>query len=149
MFDSSIFGEILKLLPRDLVRDSVARHEADKWSKGFSSWDHLLAMLAAQYCGVGSLRELEVVFNSPRGQHYHLATDQVHRSTLADANGRRAPGVFSDIVSGLMAAGGAGAGPTDGRPGRCSRCWTQPRSPCPAVARPGPRRIVPATVIRV
>jgi len=106
MFDSSIFGEILKLLPRDLVRDSVARHEADKWSKGFSSWDHLSAMLAAQYCGVGSLRELEVVFNSPRGQHYHLATDQVRRSTLADANGRRAPGVFSDIVSGLMAAGG-------------------------------------------
>jgi IS4 transposase len=95
--------ELLKGLPRGEFDRAVRKHQADKYTKGFGCWDQFIAMLYAQLSGVGSLRELESGFNSHRLHHYHLGTDAVRRSTLAEANGRRSTEVFSDIARYLMA----------------------------------------------
>jgi len=106
MYSNSIFGDLVKLLPGDAVAESVARHDGDKWRKRFKTYDHLLAMLAGQLAGAGSLRELETVFNAETNHHYHLRTDRVSRSTLADANRGRPAAVFRDIARDVIGLAG-------------------------------------------
>lgn len=95
--------EVMKGLPRDRFDRMVRDHRSDKHSKGFGSWDQLVAMVYGQLAGVGSLRELESGFNSQHTHHYHLGCKAVRRSTLADANGARHPAVFETAVQALMA----------------------------------------------
>jgi putative transposase len=103
MFRISRIQEVIKGLPRDGFDRLVRAHEADKHSKGFGSWDQLVAMVYGQLAGVGSLRELESGLNSQYTHHYHLGCSAVRRSTLADANAKRNPAVFEAVVQGLMA----------------------------------------------
>lgn len=84
----------------------VAAHEADKHSKGFGTWDQLVAMIYAQLSGADSLRTLSAGFNAQNAHHYHLATRTIHRSTLADANNKRPVALFAEIAQMLMAQAG-------------------------------------------
>lgn len=102
MFTSSIFAQLLKLIPRDDLTASVARHKSDRWRKSFQTWDHLVAMLAGQLSGAGSLRDLETVFNSQDSQRYHLGCGAVRRSTLSDANKQRDSVVFRDLALSML-----------------------------------------------
>jgi len=102
MFSPSIFGQVLKLLPRDLVIGLIDRHHSDHWHKKFSTWDHLVAMLAGQFGQVTSLRDLETIYNTHANQHYHLGSGAVRRSTLSDANQHRDSEVFRDIALSMM-----------------------------------------------
>jgi IS4 transposase len=102
MFRITTFHELLKGLPRATFDRLVKRRNADKYSKGFGHWDHLVAMLYAQLSEAPGLRSLESGFNSHAVHHFHLGTCSVKRSTLAEANAKRADSVFSDTVSWLM-----------------------------------------------
>ena len=102
MFRISQLHELLKGLPRGEFDRAVNKQRADKHSKGFRCWDQFIAMLYAQLSGAGSLREVESGFNRHRTHHYHLGTDEVRRSTLAEANGKRSTEVFADIARYLM-----------------------------------------------
>ena len=95
MYSKTRFREILEGLPRGVFDRLVEELNADKYTKGFSRWDQLLAMVFAQLSGVKSLRELEVAFNEQAMHHYHLGTDHIKRSTLADANSRRSVELFA------------------------------------------------------
>ncbi len=103
MFRISRMQEVMKGLPRDGFDRLVRAHGSDKHSKGFGSWDQLVAMVYGQLAGVGSLRELEAGFNSQRTHHYHLGCSGVRRSTLADANATRQTALFEAVVQALMA----------------------------------------------
>lgn len=103
MLRVSRFHALVKSIPRGVFDNAVAQSTADKHSKGFRCWDQLLAMLYAQFAGVTSLRELVGGFNTHASHHYHLGTRKVSRSTLADANGKRPPEVFSALACALMA----------------------------------------------
>lgn len=98
----STFCAVLKALPHRAFDESVARHQADKYCKHFSHWDHLVAMLYAQLSGASSLRVLELSFNSHRMCRKSLCAAAVRRSTLADANERRAGIVFDDTAAWLI-----------------------------------------------
>jgi putative transposase len=102
MFRITTFQEILKGLPRSTFNKVVKKHNADKYSKRFGHWDHLLAMVYAQLSGTTGLRPLQTAFNSHEGHLYHLGTSPLKRSTLADANEKRADTVFSEIATWLM-----------------------------------------------
>jgi IS4 transposase len=102
MFRISRFKEILNPLPRHAFDTMVRKHQSDKYSKGFNSWSHLVAMLYAQFSGTCSLRTLEAGFNSQSHHHYHLGVDHLKRTTLADANSRRDPEVFADLARSLI-----------------------------------------------
>lgn len=102
MFRISTFQQILKGLPRSTFDRYVRRRQADKYCKRFGHWQHLVAMLYAQFSGASGLRALEHGFNSHRAHHAHLGADLIKRSTLADANENRATGVFHDTAAWLM-----------------------------------------------
>ncbi len=102
MYKNTRFGELLKGLPRGTFEKIVSQHQADKYSKGFSSWDQLTSMIYGQIAGANSLREIELGFNSHEVKHYHLGTRDVRRSTLSDANNRRDCSVFEDVCKHLM-----------------------------------------------
>lgn len=102
MYNNSMLNEILKLLPRSEIKKIVDQHKGDHYTKTFRSWDHLVAMIAAQLAGVTSLRELEVMLNSHPECHYHLHTKNVKRSTLSDANNNRDFALFRDIATTLI-----------------------------------------------
>ncbi len=102
MFRITTFHELMKGLPRGSFDQLVSRHNADKYCKRFGHWDHLVAMVYAQLSGTTGLRPLETGFNNHVAHHYHLGTRSIRRTTLADANERRADTVFSDAAAWLM-----------------------------------------------
>jgi len=102
MFRISRFHQLMKALPRGSFEQLVERHQADKHNKGFSCWQQLVAMVYAQISGAQSLRQTEAGFNSAVAHHYHLGCDEIHRSTLSQANGKRKADVFADTLRVLM-----------------------------------------------
>lgn len=106
MYSISHIQQVLAGVPRGAFDSIVQRLGTDRYSKGFGCWQQLLAMVYAQLAGVTSLRQLEAGLNSQRNQHYHLNTRGVRRSTLADANGKRDPQVFAELLKVLIAQAG-------------------------------------------
>jgi putative transposase len=102
-FTPSIFSKLLAPINRRQFNTIVARHGGDAYDKLFRSWDHLVAMIFAQFSAATSLRGLEAAFNANSQHHYHLGTGRLVRSTLADANKRRPVAVFAETF-GLAAA---------------------------------------------
>ena len=98
-FSSSIFGRLLEPLDRRRFQAVVDRHDADAYDKSFRSWDHLVAMIFAQFSGATSLRGVEVAWNANAQHHYHLGSGALARSTLSDANGRRPAAVFAETFA--------------------------------------------------
>lgn len=102
MFRITTFHELLKGLPRSTFDRLVKKRNADKYSKGFGHWDHLVAMLYGQLSEASGLRSLEAGFNGHSAHHFHLGTHCIKRSTLAEANAKRSDVVFNDTVNWLM-----------------------------------------------
>lgn len=102
MYKNSTFGEILKLLNKEIVTRAVQDHKSDKYSKGFNTWNQLVAMLFGQFGECKSLRDLEIRLNAKPQTHYHLGSIGVHRSTLSDANRNRNSEVFRDIANAMI-----------------------------------------------
>lgn len=102
MYRNTRLGDVMKGLPRGFFDRVVEEAEADKYSKGFSSWDQLLVMVYGQISGSTSLRSLLSRYNSHKAQHYHLGTREIKRSTLADANGKRSTEVFTVLCGHLL-----------------------------------------------
>lgn len=102
MFSITTFHELLKGLPRAMFDRLVKQRNADKYSKKFGHWEHLIAMLYAQLSEAPGLRPLEIGFNGHVSHHYHLGAKAIKRTTLADANASRSDAVFSDVANWLM-----------------------------------------------
>ena len=98
-FTPIIFNKLLAPINRRQFSTIVARHAGDAYDKGFRSWDHLVALVFAQFSTATSLRGLEAAFNASSQHHYHLGTGKLARSTFADANRRRPVAVFADTFS--------------------------------------------------
>jgi len=107
-FTASIFGKLLEPLNRRQFEAIVERHDGNSYDKTFDSWDHLLALLFAQFSKADSLRGVEAAWNANSHHHYHLGGGTVQRSTLSDANRRRPAAVFAEafaLVSGQLDRG--------------------------------------------
>ena len=103
-YSDSILGNLLKPIRRRWFDAVVDRHGGNAYDKSFGSWDHLVALIYAQLGGASSLRGLEAAWNANSHHHYHLGVGKLARSTLADANSRRPPTIFSEtfaMLSGL------------------------------------------------
>jgi putative transposase len=99
----SIFTSLLKPIDRRGFKAIVARWEGDAYGKKFNSWEHLVALLFAQFTGADSLRAIETGFNAQSNLHYHLGCGTIARSTLSDANARRPPEVLAELFTQLVA----------------------------------------------
>jgi hypothetical protein len=58
---NTVLGYLLKALPRRRFAAIVEQHKGDRYIKGFSSWDHLVTLIAAQLGGLSSRREVQAV----------------------------------------------------------------------------------------
>lgn len=96
------FQGLLKPLTGNLIAEAVKRFNADRYSKGFKTKDHLITMIFAQVHQIKSLRELETALNSQYSLRQVLGVKKLNRSTLSDANNRRIADVFLWIAQHLM-----------------------------------------------
>jgi IS4 transposase len=103
-FVPSTFTSLLKPIDRRAFKAIVERHDGDAYDKKLKSWDHLVALLFAQLSGAASLRAIVTGFNAQSNHHYHLGCAPIARSTLSDANARRPPQVFAELLARLVGA---------------------------------------------
>ena len=54
--NASLFSQLLNLINRQRFHELVFRHQAERYAKRFSSWDHFVAMLFCQLAQAKSLR---------------------------------------------------------------------------------------------
>lgn len=100
---SSIFSQILKLIPRPDFDAAVRKHSAERNAKGFTSWGQLVAMLFCQLGSVSSLRDITNGLAASEGKLRHLGLPEApKRSTLAYANAHRPSAVFEDLFYRLL-----------------------------------------------
>jgi len=99
---NTVFHQLLKFLPRHRFQATVDRHKGDHRARTLTCWDQLLALLFCQLSSRQSLRDLVDGFNSKQAQHYHLGTDVIRKSSLADANRNRPVQIFQETFFYLL-----------------------------------------------
>jgi len=88
---------MLKMFSRYEFQESVIETGAEYHARGFTSWNHFVAMLFGQLAGQDSLRGIEAGLASQSKTLYHLGIRETHRSTLAYANEHRTHELFKKI----------------------------------------------------
>jgi len=95
---ASLFSQLVALFGRIQFYEMVAKHGAERYCKGFSSWDHFLAMLFCQLAQAKSLREICGGLACTMGKLRHLGMkESPKKSTLSYANAHRPWEMFRDL----------------------------------------------------
>jgi hypothetical protein len=98
----TIFSEVLKLCPRYHFDKAVKQHEGDRYVKTFTTWQQFMAILYSQITQKDSLRDIVTGLSAHAARWYHLGLTGIHKSTLADANGKRDYRIFEGLFYNLM-----------------------------------------------
>jgi len=89
-FTTSLFSQILQVVPRNCFLRLVHECGAERHAKGFSSWDQYVAMLFCQLAQAKSLREISDGLAVTCGKLSHLGLRTAPaKSTLSYANAHR------------------------------------------------------------
>ena len=89
-FTTSLFSQILQIVPRVSFQRLVHESGAERHAKGFSSWDQYVAMLFCQLAQAKSLREISDGLAVTCGKLSHLGLRTAPaKSTLSYANAHR------------------------------------------------------------
>jgi len=97
-----IFTQLLKFIPRDSVNRIAQQHKADRYSKRFNTYEHLVTLLYSIFNNCNSLREVSTGMLASEQRLNHMGMRfHPRRSTISDANNRRQADVFSDIYYSL------------------------------------------------
>lgn len=95
---ASLFSQLLALFSRQEFYRLVVKHRAERYSKGYNSWDHFTAMLFCQLAQAKSLREICGGLACCIGKLRHLGLkDAPKKSTLSYANAHRPWEMFRDL----------------------------------------------------
>lgn len=103
MYNSTtILHKFLEEIPRFQFEKIVLNHNADKYSKSFTTWNQFVTMLTAQAKGWNSLREVVTGFKSHSQKLYHLGFENTpNKSTLARVNGNRNSDIYQEFFYSL------------------------------------------------
>lgn len=96
MAKSTVFSQVIKLIPRTIFQNIVFAHSADKGLRSLDCWSWFGALLFGQMSGHDSIRAIERVFAHDDLQMQKLGFGPVRKSTLADANASRPLAVLED-----------------------------------------------------
>lgn len=95
---ASLFSQLLAFFNRNNFKNLVLEHKTERYSKGFKSWDHFVAMLFCQVAQAKSLREISGGLACCMGKLRHLGVvDAPSKSTLSYANKKRSWKLFRDL----------------------------------------------------
>ena len=100
--NNTILGQMLKMFARHDFEKAVSETGTEYHARGFSSWNHFVAMLFGQLAGQDSLRGIEAGLATQAQNLYHLGVKPVHRSTLAYANEHRSHELFKKIFGFML-----------------------------------------------
>lgn len=93
-----IFGQLLNLIPDDLLSRLSRQHNCDRYCKKFDSKHHLVTMLYAVFHKCTSIREVVTGLQIATSRLGHIKLNHnVCRSTFADANSRRTAAFFAAV----------------------------------------------------
>ncbi len=95
--NNTILGQMLKMFSRYEFQEAVLETGAEYHARGFTSWNHFVAMLFGQLAGQDSLRGIEAGLATQSKALYHLGINPTHRSTLAYANEHRTHELFKKV----------------------------------------------------
>jgi len=95
---ASLFSQLIALFNRNNFYRLVIQHNAERYAKGFSSWDQFVAMLFCQLAQAKSIREICGGLACCLGKLRHLGIKQApKKSTLSYANAHRTWEMFRDL----------------------------------------------------
>ena len=85
-----IIKQILSFVSSQNVYRTAEEYKSDRYTKRFTTHEHLVTMMFAVLSGCNSLREVTSIILACEGKISHLGIKHFpRRSTLADANKRR------------------------------------------------------------
>ncbi len=97
-FSTSLFGQIMQIMPRVTFGKLVHKCGAERYAKGFSSWDQFVAMMFCQLAQCKSLREISDGLAVTCGKMSHLGLRNAPaRSTLSYANANRPWELYQEV----------------------------------------------------
>jgi len=97
-FNTSLFGQIMQMMPRNTFMRLVHQSGAERHAKGFSSWDQFVAMLFCHLAQCKSLREISDGLAVTCGKMSHLGLRHApSRSTLSYANAHRPWQLYQEV----------------------------------------------------
>jgi len=95
---ASLFSQLVAIFNRGRFHSLVFHHKAERYSKGFDSWDHFVAMLFCQIAQAKSLREICGGLSCCLGKLRHLGFKKApNKSTLSYANAHRPWQMYQEL----------------------------------------------------
>ncbi|MBZ4675954.1 MAG: transposase [Anaerophaga sp.] len=93
-----IFNQLIKFIDKSEIKKIAKKHDAERYVKKFTTYNHIVVMLFVALEGYHSIREaiLGLLANAHKLSHPGLSY-LVRRSTFSEANQRRGSKVFEDI----------------------------------------------------
>lgn len=99
----SVFGQLISLIDDSMIRKEVKKCDSDRYTKRFTTKDHLISMLFCSFSKCTSLREISGAMLGLSGKTSSFQLNHIpKRSTLSDANQRRGVLVFENIYHQLL-----------------------------------------------
>lgn len=99
----SIFAQIIRLIPRDIIHFNVEKHNSDYNSKGINTWTHLVSMLYCQFGNCQSIRDISFGLRSATGNLNHLGVTRApSKSAISYINAHRGWTFFRDVYFSLF-----------------------------------------------
>lgn len=93
-----IIKQVLNFISSNDIYRTAKKHNSDRYTKKFTTYEHLVTIIFTVISGCSSLREVSSIMLACEGKINHLGLkDFPKRSTLSDANRRRNSSVFADI----------------------------------------------------
>ena len=98
----SVFAQIARLIPREMIISIARKYKADRYCKGLDTWTHLMSLLLAQLADFNSLRDICNNMRGMQGRIQHLGiTHAPSRNALSHQNKERSWEVFRAIYMAL------------------------------------------------
>lgn len=98
----SIFSQIMRMIPKGLFDDAVAKHEGEKHAKGMTCRSQLVSLMFGHLGHAKSLREITQGLAASEGKLKHLGVDRAPtKSTLAYANEHRPWQIYKDLFESM------------------------------------------------
>lgn len=85
-FDSTVFQQLLKLVPRSTFQKLADQHHSGRKLRSMTRWSQFIALSFAQLTGRKSLRDIEIGLQVHQPKLYHLGASVARRSSLARIN---------------------------------------------------------------
>lgn len=102
-FGTSVFGQLISLITPSIISNATKTCDSDRYTKKFTTKDHLISMLFCTFAKCTSLREVSGAMLGLSGKTKHFQLNHIPRkSTLGDANQNRDCEVFGKTYNQLL-----------------------------------------------